>query len=178
MPLPEPMLTCYHRHPVAFIRGKFQLECSISDWHVSENDTFKTAPTSLRCQWVNTLRPRQDGRYFADDALKCIFLYENVWISRKIPLKFVPKRPINNIPALVQIMAWRRPGDKPLSEPMLVFVPTHICVTWPQWVKAGLLSKLPVALMLVSISTNWVHWICLNWNLTLLKQADEGPAEK
>ena len=31
-------------------------------------------------------------------------------------------------------MAWRRPGDKPLSEPMLVFVPTHICVTRPQWV--------------------------------------------
>ena len=25
-------------------------------------------------------------------------------------LKFVPKGPINNIPALVQIMAWRRPG--------------------------------------------------------------------
>ena len=41
----------------------------------------------------------------------------------------------NNIPALVQIMAWRRPGDKPLFEPMLVFVPTHICVTRPQWVK-------------------------------------------
>ena len=33
-------------------------------------------------------------------------------------------------------MAWRRPGDKPLSEPMMVSVLTHICVTWPQWVKA------------------------------------------
>ena len=29
--------------------------------------------------------------------------------------------PINNIPALVQIMAWRRQGDKPLSEPMIVY---------------------------------------------------------
>ena len=29
--------------------------------------------------------------------------------SIKISLKFVPKGPINNIPALVQIMAWRRP---------------------------------------------------------------------
>ena len=84
---------------------------------------------------VNTLRPRQDGRYFADNVLKCIFLNENVWISLKIPLKFVPRDPINNIRALVQKMAWRRPGDKPLSEPMLVFVPTHICVTRPQWVK-------------------------------------------
>ena len=62
-------------------------------------------------------------------------LNENVWISLKFPLKFVPKGPINNIPELVQIMAWRRPGDKPSSEPMLVFVPTHICVTRPQWVK-------------------------------------------
>ena len=38
------------------------------------------------------------------------------------------------IPALVQIMAWRRPGDKPLSEAMMVNLPTHICVTRPQWV--------------------------------------------
>ena len=84
---------------------------------------------------VNTLRPRQNGRNFADDIFKCIFLNENVWISIKISLKFVPKGPINNIPALVQIMAWRRPGDKPLSQPMLVSLPTHICVTRPQWVK-------------------------------------------
>ena len=32
-------------------------------------------------------------------------------------------------------MAWRRPGDKPLSEPMMVRLVTHICVTRPQWVK-------------------------------------------
>ena len=44
---------------------------------------------------------------------------ENIWISVKIALIFVPKGPIKNIPALVQIMAWRRPGDKPLSEPMM-----------------------------------------------------------
>ena len=61
----------------------------------------------------NTLRPRQNGRYFPDDIFNCIFFYENVGSSIKIPLKFVPKGPINNIPALVQIMAWRRPGDKP-----------------------------------------------------------------
>ena len=55
-----------------------------------------------------------------DDTFKSIFLNENVRISIKISLKFVPKCPINNIPSLVQIMAWRRPGDKPLSEPMMV----------------------------------------------------------
>ena len=37
----------------------------------------------------------------------------------KISLKFVPRGPIDNNLALVQIMAWRRIGDKPLSEPML-----------------------------------------------------------
>ena len=83
---------------------------------------------------LNTLRPRQNGRHFADDIFKCIFLNENVWILIKISLKFVPKGPINNIPALVQIMAWRRPGDKPLSEPLMVSLLTHICVTRPQWV--------------------------------------------
>ena len=46
---------------------------------------------------------------------------------------FPIKGPINNIPALVQIMAWCRPGDKPLSEPMMVNLLTHICVTGPQW---------------------------------------------
>ena len=63
------------------------------------------------------------------------FLNENAWISLTISLKFVPKVRINNIPALVQIMAWRLPGDKPLSEPMMVSLRTHICVTRPQWVK-------------------------------------------
>ena len=78
--------------------------------------------------FINTLRPRQNGRRFAD-TFKRIFLYENVRISIKISLKFVPKGPISNIPALVQIMAWRQSGGKPLSEPMMVSLLTHICVT-------------------------------------------------
>ena len=69
------------------------------------------------CVKLNTLRPRQNGRRFADDIFKCIFLNDNVRISIKFSLKFVPKGLINNIPALVQI-SW----------------PTHICVTRPQWV--------------------------------------------
>ena len=60
------------------------------------------------------------GCDLADDILKCILLNENVWIRIEISLKFVRQGPINNILALVQIMAWRRPGDKPLSEPMMV----------------------------------------------------------
>ena len=85
-----------------------------------------------RC--FNTLRSRQNGRRFADDTFKRNFLNENVRISIKISLKFVPKGPINNNPALLQIMVWRWSGDKPLSEPMVASLLTHICVTWPQWV--------------------------------------------
>ena len=58
------------------------------------------------------------------------------WLKMyKFSPKFVPKGPINNIPALVPIMAWCQPGDKPLSEPMMVSLLRHICVTRPQWVK-------------------------------------------
>ena len=85
----------------------------------------------------NTLRPRQNRRHFADNIFKSIFFNENVWIPFQISLKFVPKGPINNIPASVQIMAWRRPGDKPLSEPMMVRLPTHRCVTRHQWVNTS-----------------------------------------
>ena len=87
-----------------------------------------------RVTFINTLRPRQNGRHFPDDILKWIFFNENVWISIEISLKFVPKGDINNIPVLVEIMVWRRPGDKPLSEPMMVNLLTHTCVTRPQWV--------------------------------------------
>ena len=74
------------------------------------------------------------GRDKMDAIFQCIFLNENNWIPIEISLKFVLKGPFNNIPALVQIMAWRRPGDKPLSEPMMVSPLMHICVTQPQWI--------------------------------------------
>ena len=104
----------------------------------------------------NTLRPRQNGRHFPDDIFKCIFLNENVWISISISLKFVPEGPINNIPALVQIMAWRRPGDKPLSEPMQVNLLTHICVTRPQCVK---LQLGPVRRILLTCQQCFLQWL-------------------
>ena len=31
-------------------------------------------------------------------------------------------------------MAWRRPGDKPWSEPTMVNLLMHISITWPQWI--------------------------------------------
>ena len=88
---------------------------------------------------ITTLGPTQNGRrHFADDFFRCIFFNEIVWISIKTSLRFVPKGPINNIPALVQIMPWRGTGDKPLSEPMMIqFNDAYICVTQPQWVDDG-----------------------------------------
>ena len=94
----------------------------------------------------NTLRPRQNGRHFPDDILNALFKNENAWILINISLKFVLKCPFNDIPALVQIMTWRRPGDKPLSGPIYIYAHsytildhrllTHIWVTRPQLVNA------------------------------------------
>ena len=122
---------------------------------------------------LNSLRPRQHGRHFTDDIFKCIFLNENIWISIKISLKFVPKGSINNISALVQIMAWCRPGDKPLFEPMMVSLLTHICVTQPQWVK-HLVQKRPkhniqfnVIFFIYSRPISWLLMICQAMVLTM-----------
>ena len=103
---------------------------------------------SIQCSsWSSglcTLRLRQTGCHIPDDIFKCIFLNENVCILIKISLKFVPKGPINNIPALVQIMAWHRPGDKPLS----VFKPRNdgyfidICVSCVYVHHLGLMRSL------------------------------------
>ena len=55
----------------------------------------------------------------ADEIFKSIILNENVRISTQIPLKFVPKGSIDTKPALVQVMDWRRIGNKPLPEAKL-----------------------------------------------------------
>ena len=68
---------------------------------------------------INALRPRPNRRHFADDIFKPIFLNETVRILINISVKFVPRGQINNIPTLVQIMAWCKTGDKPLFEPMM-----------------------------------------------------------
>ena len=92
---------------------------------------------------VYTLRPMLNDRYFPE-IFKRIFLNENVLISIDISLKFVPMGPINNILAMVPIMAWRQPGEKPLYEPIMIILLTHICVTRPQWVKRSLATTVAV----------------------------------
>ena len=57
-----------------------------------------------------------------------MFLDENILISINISSKFIPKNQINNIPAL-------SPGRrKPLSEPLMIIILSHLCVTRPQWI--------------------------------------------
>ena len=96
-----------------------QLLCFVNNRNQDSPPVYHKVRTFVR---VNTLRLRQYGRHVSDNIFKCIFLNENVWISLKIWLKFVPKDWINNIPALVQIMVG---ADQA----------THISVTRPQWVK-------------------------------------------
>ena len=83
------------------------------------------------------------------------FFNWKLWISIKISLKFVPMSPVNNIPSLVQTMAWRRPGDKPLSEAMMVCLLTHICLIRPQWVNM---------IHVTSVTVEWVRWMAMAWH--------------
>ena len=82
------------------------------------------------------------------------FSWMKLWVSLKISLKFAPMGPIDNIPALAQIMAWRRPGHKPLSEPMTISLLTHICVTRPQWVIGCISTE-------TKRSSGWQLWYSL-----------------
>ena len=66
------------------------------------------------------LPPGENGRHFADDIFNCIFMNEKFWILIRISLKFVPKGQIDNTTTLVQVMAWRQTGDKPLPESMQI----------------------------------------------------------
>ena len=123
---------CFEREQSTTFTNSYQwtwLCVIISQWFLFQSDLSNRG--SGYCV-VNTLRPRQNGRHLPDDIFKCISLNENVWISTEISLKFARKGSINNIPALLRIMAWRRPGDKPLSEQMMTSLLTHICVTRTQ----------------------------------------------
>ena len=83
------------------------------------------------------LRPRQMA-IISQTPFSNAFLHFLEWKGMnfyfKKSVKFVRKDPINHIPAFVKILAWCRPGDKPLSETMVVRLQTYICVTRPQCV--------------------------------------------
>ena len=65
------------------------------------------------------MEPEQNGGHFANDLFRSVFLYENVWISIKIPRRCVPVGAIDSKLSLIQVMAWHRTGAKPLPLPMI-----------------------------------------------------------
>ena len=79
-----------------FCRSLYVRHCHITSLNIHLNIIF----VFNKAIEFNSLRPRQNGRLFPDDILKCIFLGDNVRISIK-KLKFIPRCTINNIPALV-----------------------------------------------------------------------------
>ena len=70
----------------------------------------------------------------ADDISKRFFFHEKLRILIEISLKFVPKGPIDNNPALVEIMACCLIGDKSLSEPMLTRFTDAYMLHYGRWV--------------------------------------------
>ena len=121
---------------------KTSLRCTLCAYIVFKHPRgvdkfYRGRVTPLLLLSFNTWRPRQNGRHFPVDIFKRIFFKQNVWISIRISLKFIPEVRFSNILALIQIMAWLRPGDKSLSEPMMVSLLTHICATRLQWVNGA-----------------------------------------
>ena len=107
-------------------------------------------------QCVNSLNPGQNGHHFSADISRCIFLNKR-FIFFIVSLTFGLNGPNDNSPTLVSMMAWRRIGDKPLSEPMPPLSLTQKCGTRGRWIN----SKVQVNMVssqewyTASQSANW-----------------------
>ena len=134
--------------------------------------------SSINIIAVITLRPRQDGRHFPDDIYKCIYFNENCCILIKTSLKYVHKGPIYNNPAFVQIMAWRRAGNKPLSEPVMAYFDdaymrlsasmSYICeICWYVMRQTKIVINFH-SVLVSSQKEEWLSYICLVLFLNLL----------
>ena len=123
--------TLYRKYNNSYHKGKAasQMSCLYSWNHctlktISSNWNINQIPVLVILKdWcgghhvhINSSSPGQNSRHFANDIFKHIFVNENVWILLKISLKFISKVPINNISALIQIMACCLISTKPLSE--------------------------------------------------------------
>ena len=116
--------------------------------------------TKSRSAYIHHFMGQTNGNtaenQFNSDSLK---IYVN-WIQTKISLKIVPKGQINNIPALLQIMAWCQSGNKPLSETMMLSLLTHICIPRPQWVdEMNVLIRGMVLALIISSQIVWENYI-------------------
>ena len=131
--------TAYSYNPVTFcktiLRGqRILIYLPQRDWNLPSDSPEERNAKEGRFHFVGAiaiclLRHYMEMRLAF--SVESISLNKNVWISIRMTLEFVHKGPINNIAALVQIMAWRRLRNKTLSEPMMVSSLTHICVIRP-----------------------------------------------
>ena len=142
--------------------------------HVYAQIHMQYIPWIMKNRYINILRLRQNGCHFAEAIFKCIFLNENVWIPNKISPKFVRKGLINNIPALVQIMIWRRPGAKPLSEAMMVNLSTHIYASLNELNPMGMECRHfdPSRFWSVEISVYWYFSLSMFWSVGVFRFVD------
>ena len=133
--------------------------------------------TSWSIPRFNTLRPRLNGSYFADDIIKCIFLddFDSNFIE------FVPTRPIGHKPSLVQIMAWPAMPTSHYLRQWWLNLLEHFYVNLSPWVNIIAVlypcaaNLLPCLLTQWSplfyrrhIQTNFLVWkvLCLNSDFT------------
>ena len=106
--------------------------------------------------YVNSSPPEPNGRHFGRRHSQKVFLEWNGRIPIQIPLKFVPKSPIENKPALVQVMAWPLTGDDPLPEPMIIqFIDAYICGTSGRRVKGKYRSTIYLWQIKILIMSWW-----------------------
>ena len=103
----------------------------LGDWLALHEDPPCSLAVALNS--INTLRSIQNGGLFRRRYFQMNFLNVNRCISINISPKFVRKCQINNIVVMILIRAWRRRGDKPFCETIMVSL-LHICVTRPAWV--------------------------------------------
>ena len=114
---------------------------------------------------VTTLGLRQNCYHLADDIFKRVFLNENIWIAIKISLKFVPKGAFDNMPALVQTMAWRRQATSHYLKQLWLSLPTHICITGLN----ELMSKIEDIKFLAKSKLGYLHYLCVHDVITYHK---------
>ena len=112
--------------PILVIRSLYILICLWTETTYNLKPLFCTRNSNIS---INASPPEQNGRHFADDIFRCIFVNEIHCISIKISLGSVPKSPIDNHPALVWIMAWHQIGANHYLNQCWPSSPTHICGT-------------------------------------------------
>ena len=98
--------------------------------------------------------PVLNGRHFADDFFRCILVNEKFCNLIKISLKSVPQGLVDNNQALIHIMTWCRPGDKPLSDPRL---------TWLADAYMRHQGKIGSTIMYTRVGRSTTRWFLCYW---------------